>query len=93
MEDTTYESLDQLPYADAVLREALRLFPGAATGNREAEKDCYLDGEPAHQPLLTAVACAACSTRRRLEGRVLQAAGGKACRLAIRWRCRCSSDL
>ena len=43
--DTSLESVETLDYADACLRESLRLFPGAATGNREAQRDCVLDGE------------------------------------------------
>ena len=33
-----------MPYADACLRESLRLYPSAAVGNREAQQDCILGG-------------------------------------------------
>ena len=45
-EEPTLDSLEQMPYADACLRESLRLYPSAATGNREAQRDMILGGAP-----------------------------------------------
>ena len=42
--DPSYADLDKLPYADACLREALRLFPPGASGAREAAEDQIVGG-------------------------------------------------
>ena len=47
--DPTFEDLDQLPYLDAVLKEALRLFPPVHTVPREAEQDMDIGGKALFQ--------------------------------------------
>ena len=42
--DPLFEDLGQFPYADACLRETLRLFPPGAVGLREAARDMVLGG-------------------------------------------------
>ena len=43
-DEPTLDSLEQMPYTEACLKESLRLYPSAAVGSRECQQDCILGG-------------------------------------------------
>ena len=40
----TLDTLENMPYTEACLKESLRLYPSAAVGNRECQQDCIIGG-------------------------------------------------